>query len=54
LYSANQGIKLIEVPAITEERFQCREISLLNLYIKAKNGVPEAVAKWKAIIENKT
>ncbi len=49
----NNGIKLIEVPAITEDEFQCREINLLNLYIKAKNGLPEAVKQWQAIIENK-
>jgi len=33
------GIRLIEVPAITEELYQCHEISLLNLYIKAQNGM---------------
>ncbi len=49
----NSGIKLIEVPAIPEDEFQCREISLLNLYIKAKNGLPDAVKQWQAIIDNK-
>ncbi len=44
-------MKLIEVPAITEDKYQCREISLLNLYIKAKNGIPEAVKEWDAIKE---
>ncbi len=47
----NNGIKLIEVPAITEDKYQCREIRLLNLYIKAKNGIPEAVQEWNAIKE---
>ncbi len=47
----NKGIKLIEVPAITEDKYQCREISLLNLYIKAQNGIPEAIEQWNAIKE---
>ena len=46
------GICLIEVPAITEEQYQCREIRLLNLYIKAKNGVPAAVEEWQALQNN--
>ena len=46
---ANTGIKLIEVPASTEEQYQCREISLLNLYIKARNGIPQAVIDWNEI-----
>ncbi|MCL1125865.1 thiamine pyrophosphate-dependent enzyme [Shewanella surugensis] len=48
----NRHIKLIEVPAITEDQYQCREIRLLNLYIKAKNGVAEAVQEWQAMINN--
>jgi len=46
---ANTGIKLIEVPASLEEQYQCREISLLNLYIKARNGIPQAVIDWNEI-----
>jgi len=46
------GIRLIEVPAITEEQYQCREISLLNLYIKAQNGIPDAITKWDALKNN--
>ncbi|WDE14481.1 thiamine pyrophosphate-binding protein [Thalassomonas haliotis] len=46
---ANSGIKLIEVPASLEEQYQCREISLLNLYIKARNGIPQAVIDWNEI-----
>jgi len=49
----NTGIRLIEVPAITEEQYQCREIRLLNLYIKAKNGIPEAVKEWNALQNSK-
>ncbi|WP_044832541.1 thiamine pyrophosphate-dependent enzyme [Thalassomonas actiniarum] len=45
----NSGIKLIEVPASLEEQYQCREISLLNLYIKARNGIPQAVIDWNEI-----
>ena len=43
------GIKLIEVPANPIEEKQCNEIRLLNLYIKAKNGLPEAVKEWQTL-----
>ncbi|MFT5232930.1 MAG: indolepyruvate decarboxylase [Candidatus Krumholzibacteriia bacterium] len=46
----NRGLKLIEVPVDTDEKYQCREISLLNLYINAKNEVPEAVVEWRKIV----
>lgn len=42
----NKGIRLIEIPAITDEKYQCREIRLLNLYIKAQNGEPKALSQW--------
>lgn len=43
----NSGIKLIEVPANPTEENQCREIRLLNLYIKTQNGDTEAQTQWK-------
>jgi thiamine pyrophosphate-dependent acetolactate synthase large subunit-like protein len=45
----NKGVKLIEVPAVPEESRQCNEIRLLNLYIKATNGMPEAVEQWNKV-----
>jgi TPP-dependent 2-oxoacid decarboxylase len=48
----NSGIKLIEVPADTAEQYQCQQIQLLNLYIKAQNGDAEAEAKWQALKNN--
>ncbi|NMP32359.1 thiamine pyrophosphate-binding protein [Thalassotalea sp. M1531] len=48
---ANSGISLIEVPADTALQYQCHEIKMLNLYIQAKNGNPEAKEKWQALTE---
>ncbi len=45
----NKGIYLIEIPCDTREEFQCREIRLLNLYIRARNGIPDAVKEWEQI-----
>lgn len=45
------GVSLIEVLADPIESKQSNELRLLNLYIKAKNGQPEAMAKWQALIE---
>lgn len=45
-----QGISLIEVLAKPIEERQCNELRLLNLYIKAKNGNPEAVEQWQALL----
>jgi indolepyruvate decarboxylase len=45
-----QGISLIEVLAKPIEERQCNELRLLNLYIKAKNGSPEAVEQWQALL----
>ncbi len=45
----NSGIQLIEVPAVPIEERQCNEIRLLNLYIKARNGQPDAVRDWQKI-----
>ncbi len=45
------GIRLIEVLAKPVEERQCEELRLLNLYIKAKNGLPEAVEQWQHLVE---
>jgi len=45
------GISLIEVLADPIESKQSNELKLLNLYIKAKNGQPEAMAKWQDLTE---
>ncbi len=45
------GISLIEVLADPVESKQSNELRLLNLYIKAKNGQPDAMAQWQALIE---
>lgn len=45
----NAGIRLIEVPAQPIEERQCHELTLLNLYIKAQNGMPDAIVKWRAL-----
>jgi len=47
---SQQGISLIEVKAKPIEERQCNELKLLNLYIKAKNGVPEAVEQWQSLL----
>ena len=49
--AANQGIRLIEVPCSLEPQYQCREIALLNLYIKSRNGDPQSQALWQAAIQ---
>lgn len=49
--SAQSGIHLIEVLAKPIEERQCEELRLLNLYIKAKNGLSTAVEKWQKLIE---
>ncbi|MES2048602.1 MAG: thiamine pyrophosphate-binding protein [Pseudomonadota bacterium] len=49
---ANQGIYLIEIPCELSEQYQCREIKLLNLYILARNGNPEAVIEWAKLVQN--
>ena len=45
------GVSLIEVLADPVESKQSNEMRLLNLYIKAKNGQPEAIAQWSALTE---
>jgi len=45
------GVSLIEVLADPIESKQSNELRLLNLYIKAKNGQPDAMAKWQALTE---
>lgn len=49
---ANQGIYLIEIPCEPSEQYQCREIKLLNLYIRSRNGNPEALQEWSRLIKN--
>jgi thiamine pyrophosphate-dependent acetolactate synthase large subunit-like protein len=43
---SNSGLRLIEVPCARDEKHQCREVRLLNLYIRARNGDPRAIARW--------
>jgi len=45
-----QGISLIEVLAKPIEERQCNELKLLNLYIKSKNGNPEAIKQWQTLL----
>ncbi|WP_088330958.1 thiamine pyrophosphate-dependent enzyme [Lacimicrobium sp. SS2-24] len=45
----NSGLKLIEIPADPDEQYQCREIRLLNMYIKAKNGDARSLQQWQAL-----
>lgn len=45
----NKGIRVIEVPCSLSPQYQCRELSLLNAYIRARNGDPEAIAEWTLI-----
>tara|TARA_R110002167_G_scaffold8869_2_gene40782 strand:+ start:91869 stop:93659 length:1791 start_codon:yes stop_codon:yes gene_type:complete len=45
------GISLIEVLADPIESKQSNELRLLNLYIKAKNGQEDAMAKWQGLTE---
>ncbi|MEW6981396.1 thiamine pyrophosphate-dependent enzyme [Colwelliaceae bacterium 6471] len=47
----NSGISLIEVPADTGAAYQSDEIKMLNLYIQAKNGQPDAVEQWQALTQ---
>ncbi len=48
------GIRLIEVPVSTAPERQCREIKLLNLYIKKQNGDPQALREWAALTDGET
>jgi thiamine pyrophosphate-dependent acetolactate synthase large subunit-like protein len=50
--NTNQGIYLIEIPCEPSEQYQCREIKLLNLYIRSRNGNPEAMVEWEKLIQN--
>lgn len=50
--ACDKGITLIEVPAETSSEYQSHEITMLNLYIAAKNGVPAAVQAWQKIVRN--
>jgi thiamine pyrophosphate-dependent acetolactate synthase large subunit-like protein len=43
----NKGTRLIEVPCLPHPQYQCREITLLNLYIQSRNGNPEAQKEWQ-------
>ena len=46
---ANTGITLIEVPCSPERQYQGREMALLNLYIRSRNGDPSAQAEWTSM-----
>tara|TARA_R110000737_G_scaffold132041_3_gene163713 strand:- start:2546 stop:4477 length:1932 start_codon:yes stop_codon:yes gene_type:complete len=46
---SRSGISLIEVLAKPIAERQCHEISLLNLYIKAKNGDEQAARQWQKL-----
>jgi indolepyruvate decarboxylase len=48
----NRGIKLIEIPADTDEQYQCEQVKLLNIYIKAQNGQPDAIKQWDRLCNN--
>ncbi len=49
--SENTGIRLIEVPCRDDPQFQCRELAMLNLYIRAKNGDVDAIQQWQVFCE---
>jgi indolepyruvate decarboxylase len=46
----NTGIRLIEVPCALGPQHQCREITLLNLYIKSRNGDAQAILQWETLM----
>jgi len=46
------GVSLIEVLAEPIESKQSNELRILNLYIKAKNGHHDAMAKWQALAQS--
>lgn len=46
----NCGIRLIEIPCALDSQYQCREISLLNLYIQSRNGDAKAVRQWAKLV----
>jgi TPP-dependent 2-oxoacid decarboxylase len=50
-FQQQSGVSLIEVLADPVESKQSNEMRLLNLYIKAKNGQADAMAKWQALTE---
>lgn len=54
LVALRQGLHLIEVPSSQKERYQCRELRLLNLFIRRNNGDPEAIAEWDALQSSAT
>lgn len=50
--ACNNGISLIEVPADINPDYQSHEITMLNLYIACKNGLPEAVKQWQKLVKH--
>lgn len=50
-FQQRAGVSLIEVLAEPVESKQSNEMRLLNLYIKAKNGQPEAMTQWQTLTE---
>ena len=50
--SANQGIYLLEIPCEPSDKYQSREIKLLNLYIHARNGNSQAMLDWANLVQS--
>lgn len=50
-FQHRSGVSLIEVLAEPIESKQSNELRILNLYIKAKNGHQDAMAKWQALTQ---
>lgn len=48
-FAQREGLHLVEIPVSTSEESQSREIRLLNLYIKARSGDPQAMLAWDEI-----
>ncbi|TDQ43629.1 thiamine pyrophosphate-dependent enzyme [Permianibacter aggregans] len=51
--SQAEGITLLEIPCTPTADRQCREVSLLNLYIRSRNGFADAIEQWQAICGSK-
>lgn len=49
LLDRREGLHIIEIPVPTTPEAQSREIRLLNLYIQARSGKPEAMAAWEKV-----
>ncbi|QOC24135.1 thiamine pyrophosphate-binding protein [Wenzhouxiangella sp. AB-CW3] len=49
LSGERRGLALIEIPVDTHDQHQSPEIRLLNIYIKSRNGDPEAMREWERL-----